>query len=258
MTLPVAEGEIQILAGHIPLLTRLTGGAVEITMPDGTHEFLALGEGLVQELGEVRAGLRVGTGGVGLLLSGISSSQPFDGYTDPEATEKKIVRDAFTDGDAWFISGDLMLDQGLKHASFVDRLGDTFRWKGENVATTEVEAAVGTYPDVDQAVVYGVAVPGADGKAGMAAVRMHDGAEFDGEGLARHLRETLPSYAVPQFIRLSEELETTSTFKSRKAELREQAFDTSTFDEPVFVLSKKNGYVPFYDGAERDIVAGTA
>ena len=201
---------------------------------------------------------KVGKGGVGLLLSGISSSQPFDGYTDPEATEKKIVRDAFTDGDAWFISGDLMLDQGLKHASFVDRLGDTFRWKGENVATTEVEAAIGAFPDVDQAVVYGVAVPGADGKAGMAAVRVHDGAEFDGEGLARHLRESLPSYAVPQFIRLSGELETTSTFKSLKTELREQAFDTSAFDDPVYVLSKKNGYVPFYDGAERDIVSGTA
>ena len=198
-----------------------------------------------------------GRGGTGLLLSGISDSQPFDGYTDKEATEKKIVRDAFADGDAWFISGDLMLDQGLGHASFVDRLGDTFRWKGENVATTEVESAVGARPEVDQAVVYGVPVPGADGKAGMAAVRLNDDAEFDGEGLSRHLRETLPSYAIPQFIRLSKELEHTSTFKSRKTELREQAFDTSTFDEPLYVLSREKGYVPFYDGAENDIVAGT-
>lgn len=215
-----------------------------------------------QETGEPRRGddgrlTKVGKGGVGLLLSGISSSQPFDGYTDPEATEKKIVRDAFSDGDAWFISGDLMMNQGLKHASFVDRLGDTFRWKGENVATTEVEAAVGSYPEVDQAVVYGVPVAGADGKAGMAAMRLKDGTEFDGEGLARHLSQALPSYAIPQFIRLSAELETTSTFKSRKTELREQSFDISAFDEPVYVLSKKKGYVPFYDGAENDIVAGT-
>lgn len=200
---------------------------------------------------------KVGKGGTGLLLSGISDSQPFDGYTDKEATEKKIVRDAFADGDAWFISGDLMLDQGLGHASFVDRLGDTFRWKGENVATTEVESAVGSRPEVDQAVVYGVAVPGADGKAGMAAVRLNDSAEFDGEGLARHLSEALPSYAIPQFIRLSKELEHTTTFKSRKTELREQAFDTSSFDEPLYVLSKKKGYIPFYDGAEKDVVAGT-
>ena len=215
------------------------------------------------ETGEPRRGAdgrlsKVGKGGVGLLLSGISSSQPFDGYTDPVATEKKIVRDAFEDGDAWFISGDLMMDQGLKHASFVDRLGDTFRWKGENVATTEVEAAVGTQPGVDQAVVYGVPVSGADGKAGMAAIRLNDDAEFDGAAMAESLRSSLPSYAVPLFIRISAELEHTSTFKSRKTELREQAFDTSTFDEPVYVLSKKKGYVPFYDGAEKDLVDGTA
>ena len=215
------------------------------------------------ETGEPRRGAdgrlsKVGKGGVGLLLSGISSSQPFDGYTDPVATEKKIVRDAFEDGDAWFISGDLMMDQGLKHASFVDRLGDTFRWKGENVATTEVEAAVGTQPGVDQAVVYGVPVTGADGKAGMAAIRLHDSAEFDGQAMADALRKSLPAYAVPAFIRLSAELEHTSTFKSRKTELREQAFDTSAFDEPVYVLTKKKGYVPFYDGAEKDLVDGTA
>ena len=215
------------------------------------------------ETGEPRRGAdgrlsKVGKGGVGLLLSGISSSQPFDGYTDPVATEKKIVRDAFEDGDAWFISGDLMMDQGLKHASFVDRLGDTFRWKGENVATTEVEAAVGTQPGVDQAVVYGVPVSGADGKAGMAAIRLNDDAEFDGAAMAESLRSSLPSYAVPLFIRISAELEHTSTFKSRKTELREQAFDTSAFDEPVYVLSNKKGYVPFYDGAEKDLVDGTA
>ena len=215
------------------------------------------------ETGEPRRGAdgrlsQVGKGGVGLLLSGISSSQPFDGYTDPVATEKKIVRDAFEDGDAWFISGDLMMDQGLKHASFVDRLGDTFRWKGENVATTEVEAAVGTQPGVDQAVVYGVPVSGADGKAGMAAIRLNDDAEFDGAAMAESLRSSLPSYAVPLFIRISAELEHTSTFKSRKTELREQAFDTSAFDEPVYVLTKKNGYVPLYEGAERDLVDGTA
>ncbi|GAA3509911.1 long-chain-acyl-CoA synthetase [Dietzia aurantiaca] len=215
------------------------------------------------ETGEPRRGAdgrlsKVGKGGVGLLLSGISASQPFDGYTDPEATEKKIVRDAFSDGDAWFISGDLMMNQGLKHASFVDRLGDTFRWKGENVATTEVEAAVGTQPGVDQAVVYGVPVTGADGKAGMAAIRLHDSAEFDGQAMADALRKSLPAYAVPAFIRLSAELEHTSTFKSRKTELRQQAFDTSTFDEPVYVLTKKNGYVPLYEGAERELVDGTA
>ncbi|AWH97535.1 long-chain-acyl-CoA synthetase [Dietzia psychralcaliphila] len=215
------------------------------------------------DTGEPRRGedgrlTKVGKGGIGLLISGISDTQPFDGYTDKEATEKKVIRDAFSDGDAWFVSGDLMLDQGLKHASFVDRLGDTFRWKGENVATTEVEAAVSSRHEVDQAVVYGVPVPGADGKAGMAAVRLHDKSDFDGAALAEHLRKSLPSYAVPLFIRLSKELEVTSTYKSRKTELREQAFDTSTFDDPLYVLSSDKGYIPFYDGAENDVVAGKA
>ncbi|MFN7244232.1 MAG: long-chain-acyl-CoA synthetase, partial [Dietzia cercidiphylli] len=215
------------------------------------------------DTGEPRRGAdgrltKVGKGGTGLLISGISDTQPFDGYTDKEATEKKVIRDAFTDGDAWFVSGDLMLDQGLKHASFVDRLGDTFRWKGENVATTEVEAAVSARHEVDQAVVYGVPVPGADGKAGMAAVRLHDKSDFDGAALAEHLRRSLPSYAVPLFIRLSKELEVTSTYKSRKTELREQAFDTSQFDDPLYVLSSDKGYIPFYDGAENDVVAGKA
>ena len=215
------------------------------------------------DTGEPRRGengrlTKVGKGEIGLLISGISDSQPFDGYTDAEATEKKIIRDAFTDGDAWFVSGDLMLNQGLKHASFVDRLGDTFRWKGENVATTEVESAIAARPEVDQAVVYGVPVPGADGKAGMAAIRLHDRSDFDGEALADHLRKSLPSYAIPLFIRLSKELEQTSTYKSRKTELRDQAFDTSTFDDPLYVLSSEKGYIPFYDGAENDVVAGKA
>ena len=214
-----------------------------------------------EEGGEPRRGddgrLRtVGKGRVGLLISGISDSQPFDGYTDVEATEKKIIRDAFTDGDAWFVSGDLMFDQGLGHASFVDRLGDTFRWKGENVATTEVEGAIGAREEVDQAVVYGVPMPGAEGKAGMAAVRLHDRSEFDGAGLAEHLRRALPVYAVPVFVRLAAELEHTSTYKSRKTELRDQGYDSSTFDDPLYVLTSDRGYVPAYDGAEHDVVSG--
>ena len=151
-----------------------------------------------------------------------------------------------------------MRAQGFGHAAFTDRLGDTFRWKGENVATTEVEAAVGRLPEVEDVSVYGVEIPGADGKAGMAAIRLHDKSDFDGAALAEHLRDSLPSYAVPLFIRLSKELEHTSTYKSRKTELRAQAFDTSTFDDPLYVLSKEKGYVPFYDGAENDVVAGTA
>ncbi|MFC7618468.1 hypothetical protein ACFQV2_39110 [Actinokineospora soli] len=144
-----------------------------------------------------------------------------------------------------------MRAQGFKHVAFVDRLGDTFRWKGENVATTEVEAAVDEHPDVDQSVVYGVGLPGADGKAGMAAVKLHDGAEFDGAALAKHLSGRLPGYAVPLFVRLIGEVEQTSTFKSRKVDLRAEGYDA----EGVHVL-RDGEYVPFYADYPAEVAAG--
>lgn len=200
---------------------------------------------------------RVRVGEVGLLLSKITDRAPFDGYTDPEATESKLVRDAFKDGDCWFDTGDLVRDQGFMHVAFVDRLGDTFRWKGENVATTEVEGAMSAHPAIEQSVVYGVAVPGTDGKAGMAAVTLRDGHELDGARLAAHLFDRLPSYAVPLFVRVVDSLETTSTFKSRKVELREEAYSSDV--EQLYVLAgRRDGYRPAYDGYVREVADGTA
>src|SRR5690606_30077432 len=112
----------------------------------------------------------------------------------------KVIRDAFKSGDAYFNSGDLVRQQGFMHIAFVDRLGDTFRWKGENVATTEVEGALGTFPAIEQAAVYGVEVPGCDGRAGMAAITLRAGETLDGKALAAHLDRELPSYAVPLFL----------------------------------------------------------
>lgn len=200
---------------------------------------------------------RVRVGEVGLLLSKVTDRAPFDGYTDPEATERKLVRDAFKDGDCWFDTGDLVRDQGFMHVAFVDRLGDTFRWKGENVATTEVEGAMSAHPAIEQSVVYGVAVPGTDGKAGMAAVTLRDGHELDGARLAAHLFDRLPSYAVPLFVRVVDSLETTSTFKSRKVELREEAYSSDV--ERLYVLAgRRDGYRPAYDGYVREVADGTA
>ncbi|MDL9938896.1 long-chain-acyl-CoA synthetase [Gordonia sp. ABSL1-1] len=204
-----------------------------------------------EETGEPRRGpdgkaIRVGKHGTGLLIAEINRRLPFDGYTDPAASAKKVVTDAFKSGDRWFNSGDVVRDQGFSHIGFVDRIGDTFRWKGENVATTEVEAVLDGHPDVAESVVFGVAVPGADGKAGMAAVMLADGADFDPVGLADHVREGLPAYALPMFVRLVGEVEHTSTFKNVRAELRKQSFlDTGT--DPVYVLTAE-GYVEFYEG----------
>ncbi|BBY14083.1 long-chain-acyl-CoA synthetase FadD6 [Mycobacterium marseillense] len=199
---------------------------------------------------------RVPAGEPGLLLSPVNRLQPFDGYTDPESSEKKLVRNAFREGDCWFNTGDVMSPQGLAHAAFVDRLGDTFRWKGENVATTQVEAALASDDSVEDCTVFGVEVPRTGGRAGMAAVKLRDGAEFDGKSLARAVYEQLPGYALPLFVRVVESIEQTTTFKSRKVELREQAYG-SDVEDPLYVLAgRDDGYVPFYDEYPDEVAEG--
>jgi len=190
------------------------------------------------------------------LLSPVNRLQPFDGYTDPESSEKKLVRDAFREGDCWFNSGDVMSPQGMRHAAFVDRLGDTFRWKGENVATTQVEAALGSDEAIEECTVFGVEVPRTGGRAGMAAVKLRDGAEFDGQSLARAVYGQLPGYALPLFVRVVKSIAQTTTFKSRKVELREEGYGPDVKD-PLYVLAGRDeGYVPYYDAYPDEVASG--
>ena len=199
---------------------------------------------------------RVPAGEPGLLLSPVNRLQPFDGYTDPAASEKKLVRNAFRDGDCWFNTGDLMSPQGMNHAAFVDRLGDTFRWKGENVATTEVERALGSDKSVEECTVFGVEIPRTGGRAGMAAVKLRDGAEFDGKALAHTVYDQLPTYALPLFLRVVEAMEHTTTFKSRKVDLRDEAYGPG-IEDPLYVLTGRDeGYVAFYDAYPDEVAAG--
>jgi fatty-acyl-CoA synthase len=211
------------------------------------------GEPLRGEDGRVR---KVKDGEPGLLLSKVSDFQPFDGYTDKKASEKKLVRNAFRDDDVWFNTGDLMRSQGFGHAAFADRLGDTFRWKGENVATTEVESAVCGYGDVEEATVFGVEVPGTGGRAGMGAIQLKQGQEFDGKALADAVYDRLPGYAVPLFVRVVKELAHTSTFKSQKVDLRKEGY-SKDIDDPIYVLAGRDeGYVEFYDEYPDEVKAG--
>ncbi|KAA0107773.1 long-chain-acyl-CoA synthetase FadD6 [Mycolicibacterium sp. P1-5] len=215
------------------------------------------GEPARDENGRVR---KVPPGQPGLLISPVNKLSPFDGYTDKEASEKKLVRNAFKEGDVWFNTGDVMSPQGMRHAAFADRLGDTFRWKGENVATTQVEAALGQDKDVEESTVFGVEVPDTGGRAGMAAVKLRDGVEFDGKALAETLYSNLPGYAVPLFIRIVESLETTSTFKSRKVDLRKQGYgtDDEKLEDPLYVLKgREEGYVEFYDEYPNEVASGS-
>ena len=200
--------------------------------------------------------VRVDKGESGLLLTEVTERFGFEGYTDPKASEKKLYRDVFTSGDCWFNTGDLVRDQGFKHIQFVDRLGHTFRWKGENVATTEVEAAVNRWPQVEQSVVYGVEVPNTDGRAGMAAITPSCAVDaFDFAGFAAHMASALPAYARPLFLRLREAQEMTGTFKYRKVELKQEGFEPAACGEPLYLL-QGNDYVALGEQEFTAIQAG--
>jgi fatty-acyl-CoA synthase len=177
----------------------------------------------------------------------------FEGYTQASESAKKLLRDVFEKGDLWFRTGDLMRRDEHGYFYFVDRIGDTFRWKGENVATSEVAEALGVVPGIAEANVYGVTVAGQDGRAGMAALVVAPG--FD----PTHLSEAiaLPAYARPVFLRLRPELEITGTFKQRKVELVKEGFDPSTIPDPVYWREPKTGRYERLDGTRyRDIVEG--
>ena len=165
----------------------------------------------------------------------------FDGYADAAATKAKILHDVFRPGDAWFRTGDLIKRDALGYFYFIDRIGDTFRWKGENVSTTEVAETIDVFPGVREAIVYGVAVPGHDGRAGMAALVVDDVAAFDLEGLRALLVERLPAYARPVFLRFRPELDVTGTFKPRKVELVAQGFDPARGGDPIFFDDRDRG-----------------
>ncbi|MEX0840204.1 MAG: long-chain-acyl-CoA synthetase [Parvibaculum sp.] len=180
----------------------------------------------------------------------------FDGYAKKDETEKKILRDVFEKGDAWFRTGDLLRQDARGYYYFVDRIGDTFRWKGENVATSEVAEAISVFPGVKEANVYGVHVPGADGRAGMASIVAANGA-LDLDHFRTQMQKELPDYAVPVFVRLQPEIEITGTFKHRKVELVKEGFDPSIVPDPVYFncpVQKK--YVPLDQGLYGRICAG--
>ncbi len=172
--------------------------------------------------------------------------QDFSGYHDKKATEAKILTDVFEQGDRWFRTGDLIRRDADNYLYFVDRIGDTFRWKGENVATNEVADVMSKYPGVELANVYGVEVAGFEGKAGMAALT--GGADFSMTGFAEHLRSGLPAYAVPLFLRIQAEAETTGTFKFRKVELVKEGFDPGQTDDPIWFLEPNGEQFTPLDG----------
>jgi len=182
----------------------------------------------------------------------------FEGYTSKEATEKKILRDVLKEGDQWFRTGDLLRCDERGYFYFVDRIGDTFRWKGENVSTQEVAEVVSLLPGVLMTNVYGVEIEGQEGRAGMAAIALADDQELDGEALYRLVQDSLPAYAAPVFVRLQPEPEVTGTFKLRKVDLQAQGWDSEEIDDPIYVRDDEAAaYVPLTPDKARALREGS-
>ncbi|WP_334163552.1 long-chain-acyl-CoA synthetase [Phenylobacterium sp.] len=200
--------------------------------------------------------IECGPGQVGECIGRIGGDARTDytGYVDKAASEKKVLRDVFEKGDRWFATGDLMKSDSDGYLYFIDRIGDTFRWKGENVSTNEVAERLQAVPGVKEVNVYGVEVAGADGRAGMAALVV--GPEFDLKAFGEHVARELPSYAQPLFLRLLPEMQTTGTFKVRKIDLVSDGFDPAKIKGPLFFHDPKRGYVKLTKAVFEKIAAG--
>ena len=216
--------------GRIPRLLRSRLPARIIRFDVETEEPVRGPDGLCIEAGPDEIGEAVGP------ING-EARQRFDGYNDEAQSNKKLLRDVLAKGDLWFRTGDLMKMDADGYVYFVDRVGDTFRWKGENVSTSEVEIAISAMPGVTQAIVYGVKAPGQDGRAGMAAITPMTGVDL--KALYAHLAANLPGYARPVFLRFQNEIETTGTLKYRKVDLVKNGFDPTTTTDPMFVVDNE-------------------
>jgi fatty-acyl-CoA synthase len=218
--------------------------------PD-TRELLRGADGLCIRCGADEPGEALGKIGDAAATHG----RPFEGYTNAAASAEKIARDVLAPGDAWFRTGDLMRRDRSGFFFFVDRLGDTFRWKGENVATDEVASVLAACPGVTDAVVYGVTVPGAEGRAGMAALIVD--AAFDLAAFRRHAAEKLPEYARPVFLRIGENIAATATFKPAKAMLAREGFDPDRIADTLYVDDRaQEAFVPLDRALHERLLSG--
>ncbi len=203
---------------------------------------------------------KVKLGDSGLLLGEISQRTPLDGYVkDKKSSDAVIFHNVFKKGDAWFNTGDLMRRMGFHHAQFVDRLGDTFRWKGENVSTTEVENCLNQFDGINESIVYGVEIPHTNGRAGMAVIHFRIPlAQVNFSELYNYLEKKLPTYAVPLFLRIQQELETTGTFKYKKSHLKQEGYDLKKVKEPLYVLlPNESCYQPLTVSLQKKIDGGS-
>jgi acyl-CoA synthetase (AMP-forming)/AMP-acid ligase II len=223
-------------------------GMVLARWDEGRQEFLRDDRGFL---------IRARLGEPGILLGRIARRHSFDGYRDERETERKIIRNAFEPGDAYFNTGDLLRQDLTRHLYFVDRVGDTFRWKGENVSTTEVEAQISKWPAAAEVNAYGVQVPGVEGRAGMIALVLREGERFDPAAFKAHVDAALPAYARPLFVRLMRAIATTATFKMKKSDLQRDGFDPAMLEDALYLRHPvQQQYVRIDRALHADLTAG--
>jgi fatty-acyl-CoA synthase len=243
------EGKVGAIGRVPPLLAhRFPAAIVRLDQDSGSP--LRGADGLCMPCVRGEAGEAIGRIG-----SADEGGGRFEGYTSRDETEKKVLRDVFAKGDAWFRTGDLMRQDEQGFFYFVDRVGDTFRWKGENVATGEVNDAILQCNGIVEAATYGVTVPGADGRAGMAALVVDE--RFDVDAFAAELARRLPAYARPVSLRICSSLDATETFKQKKQQLMRDGFDPTVVRDPIFIRNNETGtYVRLDAALNARIVSG--
>ena len=198
------------------------------------------------------------SGETGMMLAKIEENSAFLGYKDEKKTNQRVLRNVLEEGDVYFNTGDLVNLHDDNWVSFADRYGDTFRWKGENVSTMEVESILNSFGSFEMCNVYGVEIPNTDGKAGMICIKLNDKKSFNTDSFSHFVSENLPKYSIPLFIRIKDELEFTGTHKLRKVNLRKQGYDINTIKDQICVWdSTSNRYKIFDREKYQNLMNGT-
>jgi acyl-CoA synthetase (AMP-forming)/AMP-acid ligase II len=230
------EGNLPIFnfEGRPGMLGRLRPGQAVVRCDETSGEILRDKKGFCIE---------AAPGEKGILLIHINPLYSFDGYVDQKATQSKVVSDVFHRGDRYFNSGDILGMHEDRWVSFADRIGDTYRWKGENVSTNEVAEMLNGAKGVLESNVYGVSIPGTEGRAGMASISA--GGDFDIEELGRYVTSKLPAYQRPYFVRVQQNggMRVTGTFKHQKVSYRDEGYDPEKVSDPLYFLDGER-YVP--------------
>ncbi|MFW9873377.1 MAG: long-chain-acyl-CoA synthetase [Candidatus Thorarchaeota archaeon] len=196
-------------------------------------------------------------GDTGMALNELQPDTQFTGYKDKKKTEKKIMYNVFRKGDKFFNTGDMLKLHEDKWLSFADRFGDTFRWKGENVSTMEVESIINSHPLIETSAVYGVSIPETEGKAGMAALKINPNSNFDIEQFSTFILDNLPNYSIPLFIRIRKEFELVGPLKIKKFDLRIEAYDPNRIQDPLYYWDfKSQTYKIFNNEKYKELIKG--